>query len=661
MFEVIKNAINLDAHMYEINKEKLKQVYNIPTKSKKEYEIIEKKVIYAKDEKKVFLSREEMERNYFSNYKYFRDYLITGFESEETKGELQEIKQLIENSKTLRENLMKHFDIQMEEGGGNQEQENNSSHSGAGSLMMKNKFLNNFAKMCKLLKFKENSDKTENTSVFKLYSELNNPSDVYSFSINENFLTNKLLNFKKKLTESYYKEEFFCNFAKNYFNSSGNNTTSDNIPQEIRQKFPVDYIDSIFRPRENEVFYKIDSFMSIYGITQKANLYEKDLYENIYGILSKCNYANFMSYLYSKNNLFKYIYDEFALKRVTLSESLENVNLSRIESIDETDKFFKNSELLISPKSKGQNAIHHARRNTIRSRDNFMNIDEYLANYFLDKICFLNEKIEEKIAEVLVKDTNQSGNASSSIQGQFIKGSIINLLNALINRDFGHILLLSRNERIKVFSYTEDIDTSNKIADIDEEVKRIQIYRIDKKFILDKFPALASSFNKEQAFRDIFTQSTCFFLLEVKRMNQMKRNSVGSAHKFSLSNSNAVSNYHLFRVTNENVERFELVINQLKLYIKAEDRLLSPISPIQDSFSNNPSTPEPSPISSKPKERDATSLRDINDDKKKAEKKLASNKSNKRVSQYDDDFLGISNNDILNEVLYQRHVVKKDK
>ena len=70
--------------------------------------------------------------------------------------------------------------------------------------------------MCKLLQLKSDDNKAESTSVFKLYSELNNPSDIYSFSINENFLNNKLLNFKKNMTKSYYQEEFFCNFAKKF-------------------------------------------------------------------------------------------------------------------------------------------------------------------------------------------------------------------------------------------------------------------------------------------------------------------------------------------------------------------------------------------------------------------------------------------------------------
>ena len=54
--------------------------------------------------------------------------------------------------------------------------------------------------------------------------------------------------------------------------------------------------------------------MSLYK-TQKITNKDRDLYENIYGILSKSNYINFMSFLYSKNELFKYIFDEFTSKR----------------------------------------------------------------------------------------------------------------------------------------------------------------------------------------------------------------------------------------------------------------------------------------------------------------------------------------------------------
>ena len=58
-----------------------------------------------------------------------------------------------------------------------------------------------------------------------------------------------------------------------------------------------------------------------------------------------------------------------------------------------------------------------------------------------------------------------------------------------------------------------------------------------------------------------------------------------------------------------------------------------------------------------------SSLKDSGEDKKVKDetksKKIGSQKNVPRVSQYDEDFLGGSNNEILNEVLYNKHV-KKD-
>ena len=76
-----------------------------------------------------------------------------------------------------------------------------------------------------------------------------------------------------------------------------------------------------FRRKKSNVL-QLDSFMSIYR-TKKLTNNEKDLYENIYGILSKSNYINFMSFLYSKNEVFKFIYDEFTTKNLSFDVKVQ--------------------------------------------------------------------------------------------------------------------------------------------------------------------------------------------------------------------------------------------------------------------------------------------------------------------------------------------------
>ena len=85
-------------------------------------------------------------------------------------------------------------------------------------------------------------------------------------------------------------------------------------------KLPVEYVDSIFRSRDNESFLQIDTFMSKYGKKpQITNFKEKNLYENIYSLFSDQTSTYFLSYLYSKNHLFKYIYDEFSVEENKVS------------------------------------------------------------------------------------------------------------------------------------------------------------------------------------------------------------------------------------------------------------------------------------------------------------------------------------------------------
>jgi hypothetical protein len=695
MFDAIKNAIQPDAHLYEIDKEKLKTIYDVPKKRKFQYEIVERKIIFANDNKGLqssIHSKEEIEKNYFSNYKFFREYLTTGFESEETKTEISEIKNLIENSKTIRENLMKHLNLGKETtdvSSNNYESRGSRKSSG---ILQKSKFLNNFAKMCKLLTIKNKETQPENSSVFKLYSELDNPSDIYSFSVNENFLSNKFLNFKKKLTQSYYKEEFFTNFAKNYHPSSSGDINlkssissknlTENLSPEIRVKIPVDYIDSIFRPRESEAFFNIDSFMSNYGTSHKAHLNEKDLYENVYGILSKCNHANFLSFLYSKNDLFKFIYDEFAKRKGNFDQdTLQHVNLSRIDSIvTETDKYFRGPDFMISPKDskglqynkgdfgQGQNLGDKIFKGRSTLKNNKDLLEESFGCHFVDKISFLSEKIDEKICEVLLDiNGNQNiskenftqlpGDSPNSIQNQSVKGSIINLLKSLLSREFNFILLLSKNEKLKVSLYSDDredqLNFNNQFVNpsqtnIEEDFRKIQFYKIDQKYILDRFPGLVASLIKDSLFREVFTISNSFFILEIKnykrskddiQSNNLNLNS-NTYQKFSLSDSTSVftSQFYLLRINNENIERFEFALKYLELYKKTEDRAAKIKSNSQlDDNSNLMSNDEKNVFKN--------SIQD-------QEKKI---KPRERFSKYDEDFLGIGNDDILKEVLQAKN------
>jgi len=132
------------------------------------------------------------------------------------------------------------------------------------------------------------------------------------------------LHYKKKLYKSHYKEEFLSNYTNQHVKGKSNNNSvneSFKLSPEIKEKFPVEYLDMTFRSRDSDIFCGLTTFMSMYN-TKKLSNNERDLYENIYGILSKSNYVNFMSFLYSKNELFKYIFDEFTTKKHSFDVSI---------------------------------------------------------------------------------------------------------------------------------------------------------------------------------------------------------------------------------------------------------------------------------------------------------------------------------------------------
>ena len=495
MLDAIYSAVlNKDAHLYEIDKEKLRKIYNITEKKKKEYKVYERKIIYANTERSMIINKNEMERSYFSNYKFFRDYLLSGYESDDIKIELSEIRNIIKASKNLRENIQSQYKLGIidETNLENEDKSADDKKSGnksdvekrkatqakikfcAGKKQQKAGVIENFAKMCRLFTIKPAEEKRDMKPVFKLFSELNTPTDAFSQTMNENHLNNKFHYYKKKLTKSYYLEEFMFEFAKNYYPSTKENqgTIIEPIHKEIRQKFPIESLESTFRQRGNDAFHPIETFMTKYGISQKSHLYERDLYENIYDILSKCNYANFLSFLYSKNDLFKYLYNEFTIKK-DLINPLEDTKISRIDSYDSEEN--TKGEFLSTYQKENKN-----RRISLRIGTN---VEDYFGCYFLDKICFANEKIDDKIVDYLLSKNNSSSSEDYN-NIQTIHKNMMNLLASASTKEFQHIILITKNERLKITTNTafsiDNQDLNKALSDIDEDCKKIKFYKIDK-------------------------------------------------------------------------------------------------------------------------------------------------------------------------------------
>jgi len=382
MSDLVKNTFNVfEPHLYELDSTKMSNIEIFGKKKfTREYNIIQRKIIFSTkfdvpNNSKLSNdndSKAEIEKKFYSNYKFFRDFLSSNFESNEIKTELSDIKNLLENSKKIREDIEKFVaqnskddtDFFVDK---SKKEENSVSHNNALNSNLNtpsnnninksfrtkdqaninffnsnllnnnnennnnnNNNINDILQNFKLLKIKENQEESKQEDFFRFYSELDNPVDANAILLNDNFAQNKFFSFHKKLSKFYHNEQFFIEFASEYNKPpKGNNS----ISPEIRMRMPVDNIDSIFKVRGKDTFANLDAFMLKYDREHKANLREKDLLENIYGILSKCDSSNFLSFLYSKNEDFKYIYDNFA--KSNGNKTLEALELSVISNESE--------------------------------------------------------------------------------------------------------------------------------------------------------------------------------------------------------------------------------------------------------------------------------------------------------------------------------------
>lgn len=116
--------------------------------------------------------------------------------------------------------------------------------------------------------------------------------------------------------------------------------------------------------------------------------------------------------------------------------------------------------------------------------------------------------------------------------------------------------------------------------DLEEPLSKLQIHRINKNLIGEKINVNLSSKEIE-----IFNISM-FYILEIKNnkaapginnnkdalnFNSVIGNSVNNSPNANV-NSSIFSSFYLIRISNENIERFEIACDSLKLYIPNPDR-----------------------------------------------------------------------------------------
>ena len=391
----------LTAKKYALDSMYINGLYNISTKQGREYHVVEKKVLFDKevakamdDDKKEY---GDIDNSYYSNYKAFRNYLMTGYSSEYLQNELQKIRTLIAFSKDLRKDVSKQYNLKTELNEGGNGNDNVYTHT-------------NNKQLYTLLKLKSRKQELNNNSYyFRLFSEHTQESDVNSIPEYVNFTTVKYHNQNIKLTKSCHIENMFIECVTDIKKCLKQATpitvrTSLKSINEIKKNCKVPSIQSIFHGRDVDYFKSIDNFMNNY-IDNSATSKNKEhlLFKEIYNILCKYSSSckNFMSYLYTKSFMFKYIYDIFTIEAKL--NFIDKADVQVIPKLEVNEPFLNESarQLFLdnSPVS-GHNSPCNRQNEDVFINDNDENavdvgnkFDKVLGNVFMDKVAFLNENV----------------------------------------------------------------------------------------------------------------------------------------------------------------------------------------------------------------------------------------------------------------------------
>lgn len=456
---------------YEIDKKKLKHFYCMKDRKKNPYTIIQKKILFSKEN----CINSKDKRKQYSDYLTFRYLTTSGYEKEEMKNEIASGLTMLKYSQSLRKELMTTLNIQKllislntsSEPNTIQQSNTNSNIKLIQSKLKKAintvKITDEVFKKCHLLKYKSQQDnidlyKTE----FKLYCHLE--QQCFESSMTQiSKLNLHFFNQKEKILRAYNREKVLLDYIKQCNDEDKVKITVDNMNQEIKDQFSMEIIYSIYHPRENGFYYKYDSFMEYYTITPaKVKNNERDLYDHIYSILFKCNYSNFLSFLYSKNNLFKFIYNEFSDKDAggdytNIYEQIEESFQQEKEKDKDKDK--EKQALQNSDQLKIQD-MHQIFNHEKNNKQNSILLDEMLGSNICLQIGIVPDAINE---ESLNKFKNKIVESNRND----------NFLNKVIqcqNLEFDSIFIM-KNEIIKIYNpklneSQEDLGENNIIRKI---------------------------------------------------------------------------------------------------------------------------------------------------------------------------------------------------
>ena len=543
----IKQSNIINAKRTEIDENLLRRIYNLQEKEKPSYTIIEKKTIFDKEITKN-LNYNEKNDSYYSNYLYFREYLMTGYTYEYTVNEIEKIKSLLQFSKQLRSDISKHFDIKTEPETNNdtissmtpkiaiqsnilQNYPTKNTNKRLSSVFSTVRYANNFVKICKLLKLKnQKKDDNNDNYQFRLYSQFEKESDVFSIPQFVNFTSVKHFNQNRKLTKMYHTENMFVDCVKNIKKRLKQNEPQVNKVIEIKKNLHVPSVQALFHGRDIDYFKKIDNFVNMY----KENFFqiknrEKDLFNGIYNILTKCqnNCSNFLSYLYTKSYMFKYIYDIFTIEAKLNFIDKANVQIIPKENANEPflndstrQLFLENTNPFANNNIDNKTVIEHRESYPVNKITNGLdNFEQIFGCLFLDKVAFLNENLST------ITDDDQFDR----------------YLDEVKHLKFDCFLLFSRDYECFVFKSAFVLPGTRSYF-IEEKVSKIALYFFDPDDYSDYYYGLDRKKEK-------------IFILKIKSENRIKEK------------------IYLMRIKYDSFEKLQIINNDFRIIMKFNDEV----------------------------------------------------------------------------------------
>ena len=561
-----KEKYIIDAQQYELDEKQIYDFYSIVPKEIPKYNVIKKQVAFGKDTVHKKLDKNKK----FSNYTMFRDFMQKEIDIEDIKSDIEQVKLLLNNSENTRYKFYSYFRLDRAD----HIKQNNykkfiniRTKQGQNDNKIKNNEAlpyNDFLRKCIMLRRKrDDEDNKQKQKTFTIYSDFDVKStkfDAINFLVNKNKLSEKYYQQKQKLIKCYNREDRFINFNK-LIKQSVIQEAPDSLKENTKDKYSSNYFDSIYDKREELFYKKIDNFFAKYEITNyKLKNEESDFYGKIYGILCKNNYLKFLSFLYSKNDIFKFIYDQFSDKdAINLDSSIEDNNLKNISlSNSEINASFSGgmsrqkemgNNLFFGPKKlNGEmdfNSLDEEKKeeNSIQSEKykNFM--DLIINNYSYIKIGFINEIIKYKyIKEFFESEENEEDEDDENRNNKKDKRFYQNYLKKCAKEPLNKILLITKNKQFFIMD--------NKLNHIfEQKMSEITFIKISKDYLKVVLN------NKIKSLYPSETEQAEFYLLGNKIDNEKKE-------------------YYLFKIPKKSTQSFDRQMTDNKFsFFKIKDFL----------------------------------------------------------------------------------------